>query len=104
MRNITLEEAWSGIKPTVAHLKIFGSTAYMHVPKEKRQKLDDKSSKCIFLGYNAVSEAYRVYELKSKKVHITREVIFDEGEGLKEIDLGEFQLRKDKGKEVEEVE
>ena len=78
----------------------------MHVPKEKRRKLDDKSSKCIFLEYSAVSKAYRVYELKSKKVHVTRDVIFDEGECLKEkeIDLGEFQLRKDKGKEVVEVE
>ena len=64
VRNITLEEAWSRIKPTIAHLKIFGSTAHMHVPKEKRHKLDDKSSKCIFLGYNEVSKAYRVYELK----------------------------------------
>eukprot|EP01018_Ginkgo_biloba_P015814 Gb_04911 [translate_table: standard] len=76
----------------------------MHVQKKKRRKLDDKSSKCIFLGYSAVRKAYRVYELKSKRVHVTRDVIFDEGEGLKEeIDLSEFQLRKDNGKEVVEV-
>ena len=36
VRNITPEESWSGIKPTVAHLKIFYSTTYMHVQKEKR--------------------------------------------------------------------
>jgi hypothetical protein len=41
--NLTTEEAWSGYKPSVAHMKVFGCTAYAHVPKEKRIKLDDKS-------------------------------------------------------------
>eukprot|EP01018_Ginkgo_biloba_P029039 Gb_03181 [translate_table: standard] len=100
----TPHEVRYGKKPSLKHLRVFGCEAYVHVPKEKRtkHKLDDKSSKCIFLGYSEVSKAYKVYELKSKKVHITRDVIFDEGEGLKEIDLGDFQLRQDKWKEVED--
>jgi hypothetical protein len=40
--NLTPEEAWSGYKPSVAHMKVFGCTAYAHVPQEKRIKLDDK--------------------------------------------------------------
>jgi len=62
--NKTPKEAWSGIKPTVTHLRVFDCTSYMHVPKEKGQKLDGKSSKFIFLGYSEVSKAYKVYELK----------------------------------------
>lgn len=54
------------------------------------------------MGYNEVSKAYRVYELKSTKVHISQDVIFDEGEGLKEVDQGDFQLKQDKGNEIEE--
>ena len=100
--NKTPKEAWVSIKPTVNHLQIFKCTTYMHVPKEKRQKLDNKSSKCIFLGYSEVSKAYKVYELKTKKLHMSRDVIFDEGYGLKEVDLGDFQLGQDIGKEVEE--
>jgi len=88
--NKTPKEAWVSIKPTVNHLQIFKCTTYMHVPKEKRQKLDNKSSKCIFLGYSEVSKAYKVYELKTKKLHMSRDVIFDEGYGLKEVDLGDF--------------
>jgi len=65
MWNITPEEAWIGIKPTMNHLRIFECTTHMHVPKEKRQKLDDESSKCFFWGYSEVSKAYRVYELKT---------------------------------------
>ena len=29
-------ELWHGVKPNLSHLKIIGSTAYVHVPKEKR--------------------------------------------------------------------
>ena len=45
-------EAWSGRKPNVSHLKIFGSIAYSFVPSQLRKKLDEKSIKCIFVGYN----------------------------------------------------
>ena len=39
----TLEEAWSGTKPSVNHLQIFGSVAYVHVPNQGRSKLDDRN-------------------------------------------------------------
>ncbi|GAU17221.1 hypothetical protein TSUD_324240 [Trifolium subterraneum] len=32
VRRITPEECWSGIKPSLSHLKVFGSLAYRHVP------------------------------------------------------------------------
>ena len=38
-------EVWSGQKPFVAHLIFFGCEAFMHVPKEKRSKLDNKAEK-----------------------------------------------------------
>ena len=47
----TLDEAWSGRKPEVSHLRIFGCIAYAHIPDQKRKKLDDKGEKCIFIGY-----------------------------------------------------
>ncbi|XP_074353008.1 uncharacterized protein LOC141692171 [Apium graveolens] len=42
VRNKTPNEAWSGSKPSVGHLRIFGCIAYAHVPDQKRKKLDDK--------------------------------------------------------------
>ena len=33
LKDITLEEAWSGRKPDLHHLQIFGSVAYVHSPK-----------------------------------------------------------------------
>ena len=74
----TPEEAWSGHKPGVSHFRIFGSLCYSHIPKEKRGKLDDKSEKCIFVGYSENPKAYRVFNPVSKKLTISRDVIFDE--------------------------
>eukprot|EP00253_Pinus_taeda_P027949 PITA_27949 len=46
----TPQEVWTGKKPTLSHLRVFGCDAYVHVPKEKRTKMDIKSEKCIFIG------------------------------------------------------
>jgi hypothetical protein len=35
----TPQEAWSGRKPNVCHLKVYGCKAFAHVPDEKRTKL-----------------------------------------------------------------
>jgi hypothetical protein len=36
-------EVWTGKKPSLEHLRVFGCDAYVHVPKENRSKLDKKS-------------------------------------------------------------
>ena len=42
------EEAWSGTKTSVAHLRIFCYVAFSHIPDELIRKLEKKSEKCIF--------------------------------------------------------
>jgi hypothetical protein len=54
----TLEEAFSGVKPEIGHLRIFGCPVYIHVPVEKRMKLEPSGQKGIFVGYNETSKAY----------------------------------------------
>ena len=41
----TPQEVWTGKKPSLSHLKVFGCDAYVHVPKEKRTKFDSKYEK-----------------------------------------------------------
>jgi hypothetical protein len=36
----TLEDMFTEKKPEVSHLKIFGSLVFIHIPKEKRNKLE----------------------------------------------------------------
>ncbi|KAK4382827.1 Retrovirus-related Pol polyprotein from transposon TNT 1-94 [Sesamum angolense] len=76
--NMTPIEAWSGKKPSAKHLRVFGSICYVHIPTEKRHKLEEKTEKGIFLGYNTQSKGYRIYNLKTKKLIISRDVEFDE--------------------------
>ncbi|TXG46600.1 hypothetical protein EZV62_027900 [Acer yangbiense] len=71
-------EAWSGVKPSAKHLKVFGSICYSHVADAKRSKLDDKAEMGIFLGYVVNSKGYRVFNLQAKKLIISRDIQVDE--------------------------
>lgn len=49
MENVTPEEVWSGNKPSVKHLKVFGSFYYRHVLNEKMRKYLTHST---LIGYD----------------------------------------------------
>ncbi|KAI5335964.1 hypothetical protein L3X38_026098 [Prunus dulcis] len=78
LNNITPFEAYSGRKPRIAHLKVFGSLCYVHVPTELRHKLDPKSTKGVFVGYATCEKGYRVFDPVSNKLFMSRDVTFDE--------------------------
>jgi hypothetical protein len=59
--NKTPEELFTGKKPEVIHLRILGCPLYIHVPKEKRTKLEASGKKGTFVGYSETSKAYRIY-------------------------------------------
>jgi hypothetical protein len=52
VHGMTPEEKFTGMKPNVSHFKVFGYITYVHVPDEKRSKLNPKAEKCIFIGYS----------------------------------------------------
>ena len=62
----------------MAYLKVFSGIAYSHIPDERKKKLDNKSEKCIFVGYGERSNAYKLYNPITKKLVISRDVKFDE--------------------------
>lgn len=72
------QEAWSGRKPEISHLIVFGSITHVHISDEKRSKLDDKSDKYIFIGYDSSTKGYKLYNPNTKKTILSRDVIFDE--------------------------
>ena len=51
---------------------------YIHIPKEKRTKLDPSRRKGIFVGYSDTSKAYIIYFPGFNKINIGRDVTFDE--------------------------
>ena len=56
----TLEEMYTRKKLEVIHLRIFGCPIYVHIPKEKRTKLDLPRKKGIFVGYCEVSKSFMI--------------------------------------------
>ena len=68
LENKTPKEVFSGKKREVSHLRIFGCPVYIHIPKEKRTKLDPSGKKGIFVGYSESSKAYRIYFPGFKKI------------------------------------
>ena len=58
---MTPKENFTGKKPEVSHLKIFGCLVFVHIPKDKRSKLDCSRKKGVFVGYSESSKAYIVY-------------------------------------------
>ena len=59
-------------------LRVFGCLGLAHIPKDERNKFDSKTKRCIFLGYGAITKAYRLYDVDRKRVFYSRDVIFDE--------------------------
>jgi len=87
------EEVWTGKKLNYSHLKIFGCEAFIHIPKENRTKLDDKSMKCIFLGYADEEFGYHLWDPVKHKIIRSRDVIFNESEMFKR-NVGEVEVKK----------
>ena len=71
-------EALYGEKPKVRHLRVFGCTAYSHIPKDERWKLDTKTRKCIFLGYSSNRKGYQLYDQCIRRVIHSRHARFNE--------------------------
>ena len=43
-------EAWTGKKTNYSLLRTFGCEAFVHIDKENKEKVEDKSKKCTFIG------------------------------------------------------
>ena len=67
----TTHEVWNGKKSSVKHLKVFVCDAYVHVPKEKRSKLDNKVKKVSLLII-----LYSVTNL-NLSISVTKKTIFN---------------------------
>ena len=83
LKNLTLNsvvegtpyELFFGTKPRISHLKIFGCKAI--VKNINSSKFEANGSENVFIGYH-YDFAYKVYDIKSKKVYIRRDVQFVE--------------------------
>jgi hypothetical protein len=77
-------ELFTGKRPSVSHLRVFGCVAYMHIPKEDRvgQIWKPNAKRCIFLGYGEeelkAKKAWTLFDPYALKKHVTVHVKFCE--------------------------
>ena len=74
----TRYEAWYRRKPSVYYFRVFGCVVHVKKVSPSVTKLSDKAIPMVFLRYEEGSKAYRVYDSKARKLHITRDIVFQE--------------------------
>ncbi|KAH9754238.1 hypothetical protein KPL71_015385 [Citrus sinensis] len=92
-------KVWSGKLTDYTKLRIFGCTAYAHI---KQGKLEPRALKCAFLGYPSGTKGYKLWcvDLKPPKYIISRDVIFNESEMLKNQTSAQSTIQKIPGAET----
>ncbi|PRQ51221.1 putative RNA-directed DNA polymerase [Rosa chinensis] len=67
-----------GSAPDLSHLKIFGSACYPFLRPYCHDKLDPRTTKCVFLGYALGYKGVFCYSIEKNKLWMCRHVIHDE--------------------------
>ena len=76
-KDVTSYEKWSGRKLAIDHLRVFGSMVHVKTTG-MLNKLEDRSTMMILIGYERGTKAYRCLNPINFKVTISRDVIFEE--------------------------
>jgi len=67
-----------GQEPHYNTLKVFGCRCFPYLKGYNKDKFQPKTFPCIFIGYSLLHKGYRCYHPESRRVYISRHVIFDE--------------------------
>ena len=62
----------------MSHVQVFGCDTYMHVSKQKRNKVDFKSEKCKFISYKEGVKGFKLWNPETRTVLYSRYVVFRE--------------------------
>ena len=70
----TPHKMWTGYKPALCYLRVWGCPAY--VKYLKTDKLKPRSDKCLFIGYPKEIKGYYFYLADEQKVFISNKTVF----------------------------
>ncbi|GJZ42978.1 ribonuclease H-like domain, reverse transcriptase, RNA-dependent DNA polymerase [Tanacetum coccineum] len=76
LEDITPYKAIKRRKPNLENLRVFGCIAYAKVPSQRLTKIDDRSSRMVYLGNEQGSKAYRLFNPTTQKICVSRDVKF----------------------------
>ena len=78
-------ELWSGRKPSMTYLHIWGCLA--HVLKRKPDKLEPKSEVCLLVGYPKGTKGYLFYSRNDNKFFVSTNAKFFENDYMNNFTL-----------------
>ena len=71
-------EALTREKPDLSNLKVFGCAGYAKVPDALRHKWSPKARKVVFLGLDSEKIGFRILDVNTRRIFVSRNVTFDE--------------------------
>jgi hypothetical protein len=72
------KEEWIGKKVNYSFLKTFSCEAFVHIDKENRTNIEEKSTKCTFIGYGVNDFGYLLWYYENHIIITSSDVIFNE--------------------------
>ncbi|CAL9238765.1 unnamed protein product [Arabidopsis halleri] len=64
--------------PNIEHLRVFGCVCFVFIPSDLRNKLEPKSTKCVFIGYSTTQRGYKCFDPTNNRYYVSRDVKFME--------------------------
>jgi hypothetical protein len=94
-KEVTPWEAWYGKKPRISHLRVWGCPAFVHIPKEKRNKLVSRAWEGVFVGYKEdTTKIWEIWDPRSQRLIDARFVLFNETKtGVTNSDIHERETQ-----------
>jgi transposase InsO family protein len=71
-------EMLHGKAPVYEHLRVFGSLCYAHNQRRKGDKFASRSKKCAFIGYPYGKKGWKLLDLETQEIFVSRDVKFIE--------------------------
>lgn len=80
LQETTPYEMWTGRKPNVCHLRVFGCIAHMKIAKNHLKKLDDRSKKVVYHGIEKGTKAHKLLDPDTGTMYVSGDIVFEEGQ------------------------
>ena len=78
LKNESPYEVLTHKKPDYTGLRVFGSLCYSSTTSKNRNKFQPRARPCVFLGYPSGYKGYKLLDLETNSIHISRNVVFHE--------------------------
>lgn len=74
----TLYELWTGKKPSIRHLHVWGCPTEVRAYKLNEKKMDSRTVSCYFVGYSERSRGIKFYDYSNRSLFETGNAKFIE--------------------------